>query len=480
MARDRSGSAGLARAIADLVDGQTGENVVSDIPHAVEKTTTDGEPSAGPTGAILIVDDEPGVLSALRRLLRQDRYEIYTAESGAAGLALLGEHPVDLVISDMRMPQMSGAEFLASVRSRWPDTVRLLLTGYADIASVVSAINDGGVYHYLHKPWDDQDVRLTVKRSMEQRALRREAARLAELTRAQNEELRQFNATLEAQVKARTEEIGQTVLFLERAERELKQNFTAMLKVCANMIELRCGALGGQASRAADLARQLAREAGLSEHEAQDTYFAGLLLGVGKLALPDAVVQKSVDKFTPAEARAYYQHPLHAQMTLMPVGNLQPVGVLIRHQYERYDGRGTPDGLSGPAIPAGSRILAIVRDFEGLRSGALMGQAVPDAQIATVLRSQAGLRYDPMLVDRFLDVLKANRASGHDHICIDTARLKTGMKLADDLRTTGGVLLMTRGSVLEAHQIAQIRRIEESEGARFSVYVCETGMPASG
>lgn len=97
-----------------------------------------------PSGSILIVDDEPGVVSALRRLLRRTRYEVHTAESGAAGLEILDAHPVDLVISDMRMPHMSGAEFLARVQAGWPETVRLLLTGYADIDSVVSAINDGG------------------------------------------------------------------------------------------------------------------------------------------------------------------------------------------------------------------------------------------------------------------------------------------------------------------------------------------------
>lgn len=335
------------------------------------------------------------------------------------------------------------------------------------------------MHHYLHKPWDDQDLLLTIKRSLEQHALQRETARLTELTRVQNEQLRQFNTTLEAQVKARTEEIGQTVMFLEKADEELKSNFTAMLKVCANMIEMRCGALGGQSSRVADLARRLALASGMSQYDAQEVYFAGLLLGIGKLALPDSIVQKSVDKLTPTEARTYFQHPLHAQMTLMPVGNLQPVGILIRHQYERYDGRGTPAGLSGPDIPPGARILSIARDFEGLQSGGLLGRVVPDAQIMSIFHSQAGLRYDPALVKHFLKLIGTKQGDGNDHICIETARLKSGMKLADDLRTPRGVLLMTRASVLEAHHIAQIRRFEESEGARFSVLVCAEGAPVS-
>ena len=100
--------------------------------------------------------------------------------------------------------------------------MRILLTGYAEIASVVQAVNDGGVYRYLNKPWDDHDLLLTIEHALEQRHLRREAARLAALTEAQNEALRRFNTELETQVRARTEELGQTVMFLEAAQRDLK------------------------------------------------------------------------------------------------------------------------------------------------------------------------------------------------------------------------------------------------------------------
>ena len=99
---------------------------------------------------------------------------------------------------------MSGAEFLARARAMYPDTMRILLTGYAEIASVVQAVNEGGVYRYLNKPWDDHDLLLTIEQALEQRCLRREAARLAALTEAQNEALRRFNTELETQVRART------------------------------------------------------------------------------------------------------------------------------------------------------------------------------------------------------------------------------------------------------------------------------------
>ena len=105
-----------------------------------------------PTFTVLCVDDEPNILSSLRRLFRPCGYRVLVAESGAQGLDVLRNETVDLVISDMRMPHMDGAQFLAAVRADWPDVVRILLTGYADMASTIEAINKGQIYRYINKP----------------------------------------------------------------------------------------------------------------------------------------------------------------------------------------------------------------------------------------------------------------------------------------------------------------------------------------
>ena len=120
---------------------------------------------------------------------------------------MLSQEHVDLIISDMRMPGMDGATFLAEARRRHPDTVRLLLTGYADMESTVAAINAGQIARYISKPWNDQDVVLTVREALERKALEREKARLEALTRSQNEELKSLNASLEEKVEARTGEL---------------------------------------------------------------------------------------------------------------------------------------------------------------------------------------------------------------------------------------------------------------------------------
>jgi len=115
---------------------------------------------------MLIVDDEPANLRTLARLFRED-YEVLTAESGDDALALLGQHDVALLITDQRMPGMTGIELLKKTVPLRPRMVRIILTGYTDVDALVEAINCGQVYRYVAKPWDNEELRLTVKRALE-------------------------------------------------------------------------------------------------------------------------------------------------------------------------------------------------------------------------------------------------------------------------------------------------------------------------
>ncbi|MDZ4162763.1 MAG: response regulator, partial [Burkholderiales bacterium] len=188
---------------------------------------------------LLLVDDEPSILSALRRLLRPTGYTVLTATSGAEGLALLTTQEVALVVSDMRMPGMDGAQFLEQVRAQWPDTVRLLLTGYADMSSTIDAINRGEIYRYITKPWDDHELLLVIRQALEQRALRFENQRLLALTQTQNAELQTLNAGLAQTVAARTSELAQLNEFLNLANTQLRQQFLTTVKVFSSLLELR-------------------------------------------------------------------------------------------------------------------------------------------------------------------------------------------------------------------------------------------------
>ena len=157
---------------------------------------------------ILCVDDERNVLRSLERIFLDDDYEILTAASGDEGLELLNvAGQVQVVISDYRMPGMSGVEFLKEVFSRHPDTIRIVLSGYADTAAVVAAINEGKIYKFIPKPWNDDELRVTVAKALEHFATQRRNVQLAEELRLRNQELKELNADLERLVTARTSEV---------------------------------------------------------------------------------------------------------------------------------------------------------------------------------------------------------------------------------------------------------------------------------
>ncbi|HOB46924.1 MAG TPA: response regulator, partial [Zoogloea sp.] len=258
--------------------------------------------ASAPTFTLLCVDDEANILSSLRRLFRPHGYKVLVAGSGAEGLELLAGEHVDLIISDMRMPGMDGAAFLAEARKRYPQTVRLLLTGYADMESTIAAINSGQIARYIAKPWNDQDVLLTVREALERQALQREKDRLEALARQQNEELKALNASLEQKVEARTRE-------LKTAHEKLKQNFLTSIRVFANLIELREGANTGHSRRVADLARKIAIRLNFSPVDVQDVMLAGLLHDVGKIGLPDDLLGKPVSHMSGDELGLLRKHP---------------------------------------------------------------------------------------------------------------------------------------------------------------------------
>ena len=160
-----------------------------------------GEPTR-----ILCVDDEQNVLRSITRLFLDDPYEILTAPSGAEGLLILDRcGTVPVVISDYRMPGMNGVEFLSAVRKRWPGTVRIILSGYADTGAIVSAINEGQIYRFVAKPWNDDELRITVANALERYDLGRKNLELTEELRRKNDELTALNRDLERRVAERTE-----------------------------------------------------------------------------------------------------------------------------------------------------------------------------------------------------------------------------------------------------------------------------------
>ncbi|OEU72351.1 MAG: hypothetical protein BA874_09145 [Desulfuromonadales bacterium C00003068] len=170
---------------------------------------------------ILFVDDEPNVLRSLRRLfMDEDRYELLIAESGAAGLEIMEQEAgsVCVVVSDYRMPGMNGVEFLSQVNERWPKTIRIVLSGYADTASVVEAINIGHIYKFIPKPWNDDELQVNIANAVDTCILNQQNDKLAEELAQRNRQLQDVNANLETLVHERTADLELRTKVLQVAQ----------------------------------------------------------------------------------------------------------------------------------------------------------------------------------------------------------------------------------------------------------------------
>ncbi len=428
--------------------------------------TSSAETVAGApaTWTVLCVDDEPNILAALKRTLRPEGCHLLQASSGTEALALMAHDNVDVVVSDMRMPGMDGASLLAQIRQRWPDTERILLTGYSDMNATVAAINGGQIYRYLHKPWDDLELRIAVRQAAERRALGRERTRLETLTRTQNAELQRLNANLEDRVQARTQE-------LEKANGQLKRNYLTSIKIFSNLMELRQGVGAGHGKRTGDLARRTAVAMGCGADETQDILVAGLLHDVGFMALPDNVLSKPVGRLTPEELKLYKRHPVVGAQAFMALDAHQEVAGYIRAHHERYDGAGFPDGLSGEAVPLGARILAVASSYDDLLRGHLTGGQLTHEEAQTLMQRGRGGQFDPEVLDVFLQTLQVERDKALPAPLLDTRQLQSGMVLSKDLMSKEGMLLLSAGQILTEDMIRRIRRYEVTESAAISVEV---------
>lgn len=423
---------------------------------------------------LLLVDDEANILASLRRLFRPLGYTIHLAESGVQGLEVLEREPIDLVISDMRMPVMDGATFLRQVADRWPSVVRILLTGYADLGSTIDAINNGRIYGYFSKPWEDNDIRLAVQRALEQKRLREERDRLLEITRQQNEQLSDLNANLEKKVVARTEELRQTNMFLELAYEQLQASYYEAIPVFASLAQLREGKTKGHGMRVAELARDIAVEMSLDEETVRDVYNAGLLHDIGKIAMPDALLNIAYANMSTTQRKIYEKHTVTGQAILMGLEPLQNTASLIRLHHETFDGKGYPDRLIGERIPIGARILSVANDYDSLRSGTLLGDDLSMLDAREFIHKRAGQRYDPDVVEIFLRVLeRRERGEGKvRELLVKPSELVSGMVLSRDLLSREGVLLLSRGHRLTEALVNKIRTFEQQdEDTQFSIHI---------
>jgi response regulator RpfG family c-di-GMP phosphodiesterase len=219
---------------------------------------------------VLVVDDEVNILHSLKRVLHDEDFNILTASTGEDGLRILKDHTdVCVVISDQRMPGMTGVDFLARAKEIALDVIRIILTGYMDVNVVIDAINRGGANRYITKPWNHEELILNIRDGVEKYRLIRENRYLTELTLKQNEKLTNWNVQLTACVRQQTKDLTRQNEALKELNQRQKRNLKEFISSFANLIELRDSSVSSHSNHVAVLSMEVARRAGLSEPEVE-------------------------------------------------------------------------------------------------------------------------------------------------------------------------------------------------------------------
>ncbi|MCG8555524.1 MAG: response regulator [Proteobacteria bacterium] len=344
---------------------------------------------------VLCVDDEPNVLDGLRRQLRRG-FALTTAIGAPEGLAIMErEQPFSVVVSDLRMPRMDGIEFLRRVRTLQPDTVRILLTGNADLKAAIGAVNQGAIFRFLSKPCPSDLLTQAVKAACEQ-------YRLVTAERVLLEQ------TLRGSVDALTE-----VLSLASPE------------------------AFGRASRLKQWATTLCKHLSLG-----DTWFievAAMLSQIGSVVLPPDTASKLYHgaELSDAEEAMVKRMPAVAERLLGSIPRLEPVGEILAAQHARFDGAGG-GGPRGESIPLGARLLKVVSDMDTLEARGL--------DVATAFQMLDGREghYDPKLL-ALLKELRGHKGQRPAIQELPLSQVRPDMIFVEDVRAKTGVLLVARG-----------------------------------
>ncbi len=324
---------------------------------------------------VLVVDDEIGILTAIRRCLRSIPAEVVTAESAGEAIAFLHDNPVAVVVSDHMMPGMTGLELLALVRQNWPRTLGIMMTASGDIQLAADAVNRRLVRAFLTKPWTVDALRVAIREALEAwQAAGPDAG----------EGLR--NGLAEA----------------------VRQQATRAVLALARAMDARDRYTRNHSERVAGLAVALGRAFMLPPQTLEALRVGGLLHDVGKIGVGDAVLLKPA-RLSAEEFEAIRRHPGTGASIVEPLGLAEEVVAVIRQHHENHDGTGYPDGLAGDQIHLLARLVHVVDAYEAMRANRVYRTAREPEWIRAELLRCRGTQFEPHLLDLFLAELEAGR-----------------------------------------------------------------------
>lgn len=313
---------------------------------------------------ILIVDDEPDNLALLYRTLR-GKYEIAKSTSPLAALDMLKEGDFQCILSDHKMPEMDGVEFLKRCYEISPDTMRLLVTAYTDSGILIDAINYAKIYRYIKKPYNPEELLLIVQNALEYWQLKYDNQLLIN---------------------------------------DLKELFAGTVTAIVEALDSKDAYTLGRSRRVTFYSVKIAKALHLSPTTVGKVELAGLLHDIGMIGVSDDILSK-VEKLTPDEYNEIKKHVNHSVKILDDIKQLKDVVEIIKYHHEFYDGTGYPYGKKGEDIPIGARIIAVADAFDSMITPKIYRNQVSPREALERIKEVSGKQFDPIVVDCFEQIL---------------------------------------------------------------------------
>jgi putative nucleotidyltransferase with HDIG domain len=332
-------------------------------------------------GRMLVVDDEESICNLLCQKFGQEGFDCRFCLSGEAALALLQSEKFDVIISDLRMPGISGLEFVSKAREITPHAAFLVVTGETDVKTGVEAMKEGAA-DYIVKPFQLQAVSLRVRRALEKRRI--------EL------ELENYRKRLEEMVEERTQQLA-------RALSRIELTYDETLAALGAALDVRDAGTAGHSSRVTRYSIRIAQEMGFAPDVLKDLTRGAYLHDIGKIGIPDGILLKG-NKLTPEERAVMQAHVGIGYRLVSRIAFLTSAAEIVLAHQERFDGRGYPRGLAGEQIPLGARIFAVADTLDAMTSDRPYRTALTLAEAKREIERESGKQFDPKVVRAFLSI----------------------------------------------------------------------------
>lgn len=317
---------------------------------------------------IFFVDDEKNILKAVQRIFAEEEgIHVFAFDNPDDALKSLEKNVAAVVVSDQKMPSMQGTDFLEIVKSRWPDAIRIIMSGYADLNVLTDAINKNNIFRFISKPFDNAELLMAVGEALKHYSLSQENKRLHGLTQKQNEELLLLTRQLEGKVCEKTEQILRKEKQLEDMIKKLEQALDGSIRALAMAVETRDPYTAGHQKRVAELACAIAVEMRLPADIIEGIHMAGIVHDLGKIYVPAEILNKP-GKLSPIERELIHVHPKVGFDILKGIDFPWPISQIILQHHERIDGSGYPNRLHDNDILLEAKIIAVADVVEAMSS----------------------------------------------------------------------------------------------------------------